>query len=101
MITTLIICVTIVLCLVLLLKWITDMARGELPMFTYGECIQKEPAEPAPVSDTPIGFAAPEEEKPKDKTDKEIKDAIMADPITMTAALLRGEVDIDELTIRN
>jgi hypothetical protein len=44
-----------------------------------------------------MGFAPPEEDKPKDKTDKELKDAIMADPITMTAALLRGEVDIDEL----
>lgn len=100
MITTLIICTTVILCLVLILKWVTDMSREGLPMFTYGECIQKETSE-CTHSGAPIGFVTPEEASKEKKTDKEIKDAIMADPITMTAALLRGEVDIDELTNRN
>ena len=74
------------------------MSRAELPMFTYGECVQKELEEKAEDAAKPIGFIA--EEKPVEKKSvKEIKDAIMQDPITMTAALLRGEVDIDELSI--
>ena len=99
MITALIICGTVVLCLLVLLKWVTDMSREGLPMFTYGECIQKEQDEDIPSS-AKIGFTPPEEpEQPKEKTDKEQKDAVLKDPITMFSALLRGEVDIDELSI--
>ena len=94
--TALIICITIILCLFLLLKWAKDMSTAGLPMFTYGECVQTEP-ETAPV-DNLIGFKAEEEEKPKDKTDKEIKEAYLKDPITLAASLLRGEVDIDDIT---
>jgi hypothetical protein len=97
MITTLIICGTILLCLVILLKWIADMSRACLPMFTYGECVWKDSTE----EPKQMGSSAEEEKSVDKKSDKEIKDAIMADPITMTAALLRGEVDIDELTTRN
>jgi hypothetical protein len=72
------------------------MSTAELPMFTYGECVKPEtPEEPS----KPIGFKLPEEESSEKKSDKEIKDDMMKDPITMTAALLRGEVDIDELSI--
>lgn len=95
--TTLLICITVILCLVIVLRWAKDMSVAELPMFTYGECVKKEPSDFVPVN-KPMGFAAPEEEKSKDKTDKEIKEAILKDPITMTAALLRGEVDIDDIT---
>lgn len=94
--TTVIICSTVVICLVFILKWATDMSKAELPMFTYGECVKKE-SDCAPSGEK-IGFAPPEESSEK-KSDKAVKDAIMADPITMTAALLRGEVDIDELSI--
>ena len=97
MITTLIICGTIILCLLLVLKWVKDMSAAELPMFTYGECVQKEYTESVPNNQT-IGFVAPEESSEK-KSDKEQKEAVFKDPITMTAALLRGEVDIDDVTI--
>lgn len=97
MMSTAMICLTIIICLILILKWAKDMSRAELPMFTYGECVQKETSDFTP-DNTPIGFAAPEEEQPKDKTDKEIKDAYLKDPITLTASLLRGEVDIDDIT---
>ena len=98
MTTTLIICGTVVLCLMIILKWVTDMSRAELPMFTYGECVWSDKVEEPTQGETnPVGFAPPEESAAK-KSEKEIKDAMMADPITMTAALLRGEVDIDELT---
>jgi hypothetical protein len=74
------------------------MSREGLPMFTYGEYIQKEEAEYTPSGEK-IGFTPPEEpEQPKDKTDKEQKDAVLKDPITMFSALLRGEVDIDDVT---
>lgn len=99
MITTIIICITILVCLFMVLKWAHDMSTASLPMFTYGECIQKDSDEqPAPVTQ-PIGFApAEEEEKPGDKTDREQKEAVLKDPITMFSALLRGEVDIDDVT---
>ena len=97
--TTIIICLTVILCLLILLKWAKDMSRAELPMFTYGECVHKEESEYTLHSEK-IGFAPPEEDKPTEKkSDKEIKEALMQDPVTMTAALLRGEVDIDELNI--
>ena len=97
MITTLIICITVVFCLVLLLKWAKDMSTAGLPMFTYGECVREETSNDAPVNE-PIGFKAPEESSEK-KSDKEQKEAVLKDPITMFSALLRGEVDIDDVTI--
>lgn len=93
---TLIICGTVIICLFLILKWAHDMSTAELPMFTYAECVKKEASDDAPVN-TPIGFAAPEE-KPNEKTKKELKDAYLTDPITLTASLLRGEVDIDDIS---
>jgi len=76
------------------------MVVRNLPMFTYGECVWKDKKDSDDVSDPaqPIGFAAPEEESSEKKSDKDIKEAFMKDPITMTAALLRGEVDIDDIT---
>lgn len=78
------------------------MSTAELPMFTYGECVKTELPDSTP-SGSPIGFKAPEDEQnkentDKEKTDKEVKEAMFKDPITMTAALLRGEVDIDDIT---
>ena len=101
MITTLMICVTIIFCVIWITLWAKHMVTNNLPMFTYGECVWKDKYEGPTQGETNlVGFAPPEEEKPAEKkSDKEVKDAIMADPITMTAALLRGEVDIDELSI--
>lgn len=96
MITALIICVTVIICLIIVLLWVKDMSSANLPMFTYGECVWKEKADTTPTTQ-PIGFQ-PEEEKPKDKTDEEQKKAYLKDPITLTASLLRGEVDIDDIT---
>lgn len=98
MITTLIICITIIVGLFLILKWAKDMSTANLPMFTYGECVWKEETQ-TPATTTPIGFAPAEEEKqPDEKTQREIKEAYLKDPITLTASLLRGEVDIDDIT---
>lgn len=99
MITTLIICLTIIFCVIWVTLWVKHMVTNNLPLFTYGECAWKDGAEEPTQGETnPVGFAPPEEGASEKKSDKEIKDALMADPITMTAALLRGEVDIDELT---
>lgn len=96
MITTLIICLTVVFCVVWTTLWIKHMVVRNLPMFTYGECTWKE--ESPKLEANPIGFAPEEEEtKSKEQTEKEKKEAVLADPITMTAALLRGEVDIDDI----
>ena len=93
-----IICVTFLIGLVLVLKWIKDMSTANLPMFTYGEYVWKDDEDSDDKKNT-IGFVASNNDVKK--TDKEIQEALMSDPITMTAALLRGEVDIDELTTRN
>jgi hypothetical protein len=96
---TLMICGTVLLCLCITLKWITDMSTADLPMFTHGECVWKDSTEESTVEPVnPVGFANTEEPSEK-KSDKELKEAFMKDPITMAAALLRGEVDIDDVTI--
>ena len=99
MITTLIICLTVVICLAMVLKWAKDMSTAGLPMFTYGECVQGNDAEePEQSKESTIGFIVPEEKPVEKKSDKELKDTMMTDPITMFSALLRGEVDIDDVT---
>lgn len=97
MITTLIICATVVICLIIILLWAKDMATAELPMFTYGECVKKESSGFIPVN-SPIGFTVSDESENKEKTDKEKQEAYLKDPIALTASLLRGEVDIDDIT---
>ena len=100
MTTTLIICLKVIFCVVWITLWTKHMVVKNLPMFTYGECVWKDKVEEPTQGETnPVGFAVPEEEPVEKKSDKEIKDAFMKDPITMTAALLRGEVDIDDVTI--
>lgn len=100
MITTAIICVTVLIGLFLILKWAKDMSTANLPMFTYGECVWKE--EPKEIAEpTPIGFKpedTSEEKQVDEKTKREIREAYLRDPITLTASLLRGEVDIDDIT---
>ena len=100
MITTIIICLTVIFCVVWITGWATHMSTNNLPMFTYGECTWEDKVEgPTQGETNPIGFTDSEEpEQPKAKTDKEQKEAVLKDPITMFSALLRGEVDIDDVT---
>lgn len=96
MISVLIICITIVFCIIYITQWARNMSKNNLPMFTYGECLYKVEDVPTTAQETPIGFEAPAEDKKL--TDQEKKDELLADPVMMCAALLRGEVDVDELT---
>lgn len=104
MIKTLIICLTVIFCVVWITLWIKHMVTRNLPMFTYGECVWKdEKASDEPTSvDHPIGFQ-PEDNsiEAKAKTAKEQKEAYLSDPIALTATLLRGEVDIDDIINRS
>ena len=100
MITTAMICITVVICLFMVLKWAKDMSTANLPMFTYGECVWKEEPEEV-VTTEPIGFKpedTSEEKQVDEKTKREIRESYLRDPITLTASLLRGEVDIDDIT---
>ena len=79
------------------------MVSRNLPMFTYGECVWK-PNQPEQGVNNTIGFVDTNEpiqddteSKTKERTDKEMKEALMQDPITLCASLLRGEVDIDDV----
>lgn len=103
MIICLIICLTIIFCTVYLTLWVKHMVTHNLPMFTYGECVWKDTTSEADTTH-PVGFIdtaettepVVEEKKP---TVKEQKEALMQDPTTLLAALLRGEVDIDDIRI--
>lgn len=95
---TAIICLFIYLIINMILRWIRKMAEDRLPMFIYGylECTPNSDKE---ETKTPIGFNPPtEDDTPETKpTDAEVKEAILRDPSKMISALMRGEVDIDEI----
>ena len=102
MITTIIICVTVIIVVALILKWAKDMSAAGLPMFTYGECIQKSEEDNPKVVPAPVGFQADvtPESKHKDETqmsDVERMNAILQDSASTISALLRGEVDFDDI----
>lgn len=98
--TTAIICLFVYLIFSKILRWMRQMVEDGLPMFTYGELVWKNKTEDSDTGETiQMGFAPPEEpEQSKETTAKEQKDAVLKDPITMFSALLRGEVDIDDIT---
>ena len=101
--TALIICLTIIFCVVWLTTWAKRMAERELPMFTYAECERTytgEECDEAPV-ETPIGFRPPEE-KTEEKTEEQMSDMekmdrLLSDTASTVSALLRGEVDFDDI----
>lgn len=102
MITTIIICVTVILVVALILKWAKDMSTANLPMFTYGECVWKSKEDNPKIVPAPIGFQADatDEAKHKDETqmsDVERMNAILQDSASTISALLRGEVDFDDI----
>ena len=73
------------------------MVVRNLPLFTYGACVWKDENSTKAPEVYPVGFQSEEEDKPKDPTNKEQKEAYLKDPVTLTASLLRGEVDIDDI----
>lgn len=95
---TAIICLFIYLTIDMILRWIRKMAEDGLPMFTHSS-LEWKPNSDKEETQTPIGFNPPtEDDTPEAKpTDAEIKEAILQDPSKMISALMRGEVDIDEI----
>jgi hypothetical protein len=95
---TVIICLFIYLVVDMILRWIRKMAEDGLPMFTHGS-LEWKPNSDKEETKTPIGFnPLAEADTPETKpTDAEIKEAILQDPSKMISALMRGEVDIDEI----
>lgn len=95
---TAIICLFVYLTINMILRWIRQMAEDGLPMFTHGS-LEWKPDSDKEETKSPIGFNPPTEDvTPEAKpTDAEIKEAILQDPSKMISALMRGEVDIDEI----
>ena len=95
---TAIICLFIYLTINMILRWIRKMAEDRLPMFIRGY-LEWTPNSDKEGTKTPIDFNLPtEDDAPEAKpTDAEIKEAILQDPSKMISALMRGEVDIDEI----
>ena len=88
-----IVCLTVVFCVVYLTQWATRMSQNQLPHFTIGSLATK--AETPVEKTNPIGFV---EEQSEDKlSDKEKAEAVLKDTASTISALLRGEVDFDEL----
>ena len=82
----------------MILRWIRKMAEDGLPMFTHST-LEWKPNSDNEETKPPIGCNPPtEDDTPEAKpTDAEIKEAILQDPSKMISALMRGEVDIDEI----
>ena len=98
MITALIICTTVILCVVWLTLWVTYMSKHSLPMWLHAECVHKE--DPVATSaPQPIGFTADTvvAEPEKALSDKELKEQLLQDTASTISALLRGEVDFDDI----
>ena len=96
--TCIIICATVIFCVVWITCWMKHMSTHNLPMFTRGELVWR-PADDTPCGKTPIGFA-PEEtpsEEEKAKSDREAFEEMLKDSASTISALLRGEVDFDEI----
>lgn len=99
MINCIIVCATIIFCWIYFLTWIRDMSKNKLPMFTWGVCELVESKSATQVQPR-IDFVVPEEkEEEEDKpTDKQIREALISDPITLASALIRGDLDYDEIS---
>lgn len=101
MITALIVCITVVLCIVWLTLWVTYMSKHSLPMWLFAECVHKE-ENYAPTT-PPIGFQADPDSDETDKaaekelSDRELRDQLLSDTASTISALLRGEVDFDDI----
>lgn len=101
--TALIICLTIIFCVVWITTWAKHMSKCELPMFTYAECERTyagEEDDEAPV-EIPMRFQPPEE-KTEEKTEEQMSDVeklnqILSDTASTVSSLLRGEVDFDDI----
>lgn len=95
---TIIICLTIIICVVWITCWITYMVKRNLPLFTHGNCtwVPSDSNDEKSITN-PVGFTDTENEK--QPTDKEAKEAVLKDPVTLFSSLLRGEVDIDDINI--
>ena len=95
---TAIICLFIYLTIDMILRWIRKMAEDGLPMFTHGS-LEWKPNSDKEETQTPMGLNAQSEDgtREAEPTDAEIKEAILQDPSKMISALMRGEVDIDEI----
>ena len=97
--TALIICLTIIFCVVWLTTWAKRMSKCGLPMFTYAACERTYAdgeADEEPV-ETPIGFQLPEEKTEEQMSDVEKMNQILSDTASTVSSLLRGEVDFDDI----
>lgn len=101
MTNTIIICLTVAFCVVYITWFIYFMATNELPMFLWGQCVKEEPETLPPAPKTSIGFvdtAEVKEDTPEEKvSDREAMEKVLQDTASTISALLRGEVDFDEI----
>ena len=95
MFITAIICLFVYLTISMILRWIRQMAEDGLPMFTHGTLVwhRNKPEDPK----HPLGFSPEETPVDKEQSDREKLDAILSDTASTVSALLRGEVDFDEI----
>ena len=103
--TCLIICITIIISVLLvcgtvvyLTQYARWMAQHQLPMYTRADLQwipgPAVPEEPKP----PVGFQQPTEEKTEDQlSDVEKMNLLLSDTASTVSALLRGEVDFDDI----
>lgn len=103
--TCLIICLTIIICVLLvcgtvvyLTQFIRWMSQHQLPMYTHAELQWVPSTSSAEEPKAAVGFQTPVEEKTEEQmSDVEKLDKLLADTASTVSALLRGEVDFDDI----
>lgn len=75
------------------------MVEHNMPLFTYGRCEWVSSDKENTDTVNPIGFTANEETSGtiKEKSDKELFEELLKDSASTISALLRGEVDFDDI----
>ena len=97
----LIICVTVLALAIYLTQYVRYMVSHNMPLFTWAQCYWREEKKPVPeATPVPMGFVSTTKEEPpveNKRSDQEELNAILQDTASTISALLRGEVDFDEI----
>lgn len=95
MIKCIIICATVVFCIIYILHWLKSMTVSGYPHITVGHLT---PASEEPAADVPaaIGYVLPSDDGEPKESDVEQRNKLLRDMASTYTAIMRGEFDLDE-----
>lgn len=94
MIECLLICGTVVFCVIYITHWLQSMSQKQLPHFSIGHLEPKQNVESTDVEKNKIRFEVSDNDG--DLSDQALKDEILKDMASTYTAIMRGEFDLDE-----